>query len=837
LYRGDLLPACYDEWLLPERERLRELFVDALAQLIARHEAAHEFSAAIRYARRLLQADPLGEEVYRKLMSLYAQIGDRANVVRVYQTCVGVVKREFDAEPSAATRELFERLRLEELPRERPPAPRAQPKPNLPVPLTSFVGRTRELGEIRALLERSRLVTLTGVGGGGKTRLAIQAAYETAAKFSGGAWFIDMAPLADGADVPFACATGLGLREQTGASINELLIEYARDKELLLVLDNCEHLRAACANLTQELLQAAPRLRVLATSREPLNLAGEALLVVPPLSLPAAGHPALQAVAHSDAAQLFRARAEFVLPTFALDQVNAADIAQICRRLEGIPLAIELAAARVRALTPRQIAARLDDSLEVLTRGSSNLPTRHQTMRAVLDWSDSLLATPERALFRRLSVFAGGFTLEAAEQICRDELLASGARAAAQAEPGAQPSFILHSSSLILDLLSNLIDKSLVTNVDAQSSEAARYRLLEPVRQYAREKLDAAGERAPTAARHLVFYMQMTEQAETELMGPQTGQWVRQLEIEHDNLREALSWNAHEPGQGEQQLRMAGALWRFWYVRGNIVEGRKYLTNALKENPSADAAARAKAYTGLGAMEWLRGDYEQAIRWHEQGLALYRQVGDTRGIALSLDNIGIALVYQAEYERAVSYLEESRALAREIGDRVLETAVLNGLAEVARYQGDLIRAQALNEEAGAAAAEIQYLQQIGVSRNNLGLLATRQGDFARAIQLHQEGIELYRTTKEIRLIPESLEGLAAAARGLGQPEKAAMLLGASDAIRASIQLPILAVDRDEYERVLERVREDLQEHFQSTWAKGRAMSMEQAIDFALEISG
>jgi non-specific serine/threonine protein kinase len=689
----------------------------------------------------------------------------------------------------------------------------------LPVPLSSFVGRSRELRDLRALLERARLVTLTGVGGCGKTRLAIQAAHELASEYSDGAWFVDLSPLTDAADVPTACASALGLREQLDSSVHPLLFEYARDKTLLLVLDNCEHLRAACADLAQDLLRASPRLRILATSREPLNLAGEALLVVPPLSLPDADHPELRAAAHSDAVQLFRARAEFNLPTFALTEKNAPDIAQICRRLEGIPLAIELAASRVRTLTPAQIAARLDDSLAVLTRGGLGLPTRHQTMRAVLDWSDSLLTEPERALFRRLSVFAGGFALEAAEQVCSDD--------------GSEPTSTSVPRSLVLDLLSNLIDKSLVTGADTAQSEAARYRLLEPVRQYAREKLDAAGESTRTAARHLEFFMRFAEQAEPEMMGPQTGHWIRQLELERDNLREALSWNAPEAEHAIHQLRTAGALWRFWYVRGNIVEGQKFLSGALQAQ-AAPEAARAKAYTGLGAMEWLRNDYQQSLHWHEKALALYREIDDTRGIALALDNIAIVFIYLEQYDKAVSYMEESLTLARSIGDRILETAILNGLAEVARYRGDLERANALNYEICRVAAEIQYPQQIAVARNNLGLVATQQGDFARALRLHQEALELYRATEEIRLVPECLEGTAAAANGVGQTTRAAVLLGASDALRASIELPILPVERGAYDRLFQSVQDALQDRFPIAWAQGQAMTMDQAIDFALQ---
>ncbi len=826
LYRGDLLPACYDEWLLPERERVREKFVDCLAQLIVLSEAAREYQIAIGYARRLLQADPLSEDAYRKLMNLYAESGDRANVVRVYQTCVAVLKRELDTEPSATTRDLFERLRHQEKIVARAITPRVPPKSNLPVPLTSFIGRTRELAEIRAQLARARLVTLTGVGGGGKTRLAIQAAHEIAADFPDGAWFVDLAPVTNETDIVSTCAAVFGLREQTGMSIDALWFEYARDKTLLLVLDNCEHLHNACAVFAHELLQSAPRVRILATSREPLNVSGEALIGVPPLSLPDAEHPTFEKVAHSDAAQLFIARASFILPTFSLNQSNLQAIAQICRRLDGIPLAIELAAARVRTLSPQQIAARLDDALAVLTRGSSSLPPRQQTMRAVLDWSDALLSQEERVLFRRLSVFSGGFTLEAAEMICGDGALESKR----DGEQSSLPHAI--SPSLILDLLSNLIDKSLV--MVNESDGEMRYRMLEPIREYAREKLAAASESDEIAARHLAYFVELAERAEPEFTGAEQGAWHKRLEAEHDNVRAALSWHAQTQEHIEMQLRLAGAVWRFWYARGHIVEGQKFLTNALAQGEPTATPARAKAYAGLGSLAWLRGEYEQCIQGQDQALSINRELGDLPGVALALVNIAGALIHQTKYEKAERYLDESLELARGLKDHLLLTFIWMTKGELARYQGDYANAQAWAQEAYAAATQAQHVQHIALALNNLGLVATRQGNFARAIQLHQESLDMYRTGGEIRFVPECLEGLAAALDAAGDSYKAARLLGASDALRESIALPIPPIDRADYERVLASVRANLPSDFSSAWAAGRAMTMEQAMELAIE---
>jgi predicted ATPase/DNA-binding SARP family transcriptional activator len=830
LYRGDLMPACYDEWLLPERERLRELYVDTLAQLIALSEEIREIQNAIGYARRLLQADPLSEDAYRKLMSLYAESGDRANVVRVYQTCVAVLQRELDTEPSATTRELFERLRRQEKIVERAITPRVQTKSNLPMPLTSFIGRARELAEIRAQLERARLVTLTGVGGGGKTRLAIQAAHEIANDFSDGAWFVDLAPLTDAAEVPSACAAVFGLREHVDTGIRESFFEYARDRSLLLVLDNCEHLHDACAVFARDLLQHAPRVSIIATSREPLNVLGEALIVVPPLSLPDAEHPTFENVSHSDAAQLFITRASFILPTFSLNQHNLESVAQICRRLDGIPLAIELAAARVRTLSPQQIAARLDDALAVLTRGSSSLPARHQTMRAVLDWSDALLSPDERVLFRRLSVFSGGFTLQAAEAVVSDEKPVISYQLSVDRGQLLNTDYRLRNTE-ILDTLSNLIDKSLV--MVNESDGEMRYRMLEPLREYAREKLHVVQEDDELAARHLAYFMELAERAEPEFTGAEQGAWHKRLEAEHDNVRAALSWHAQTQEHIEMQLRLAGALWRFWYARGHIVEGQRFLTNALGQGEPTATPARAKGYAGLGSLAWLRGEYEPCIQWHEQALAINRELGDIPGVGLALVNIAGALIHQTKYEKADRYLEESLAVARGLQDHLLLTFILMTTGELARYRGDYANAQALDEEAYAAATQAQHVQHIALALNNLGLVATRQGNFARAIQLHQESLQMYRTGSEIRFVPECLEGLAAALDASGDSNKAAILLGASDALRESIALPIPQIDRPDYERVLESVRAHLNENFSSAWAVGRAMTMEQATEYGL----
>lgn len=861
LYRGDLLPACYDEWLIPERERLRELFVDALAQLIVLSEAAHDYQTAIGYARRLLQADPLSEETYRRLMTLYARVGDRANVVRIYQTCVAVLKRELDAEPSVLTRETFEHLRRDETPVERTAQPRGRIKPNLPVPLTSFVGRTRELDEIRRLLQRARLVTLLGVGGGGKTRLAIEAAHEAEHVFADGVWFVDLAPVSDPADVPGTCVSVFGLREQQGITAIEMLADYTRDKQLLLLLDNCEHVLNACAALAQTMLQSAPRVRILATSREPLNLSGEALLNVPPLSLPSAGQLTLDTLAHSDAVQLFSARAAFSLPTFALNQGNLEAVVQICRRLDGIPLAIELAAARVRALTSGQIAARLDDALGVLTRGSASLPSRHQTMRAVLDWSDALLSHQERTLFRRLSVFAGGFSLEAVEQVCTDD----------------------RASSLILDLLSNLIDKSLVIAAEVEQGDEARYRLLEPIRQYAREKLHDAGEQEILAARHLGWCVALGERMERELAGPNQADGFLRLDREHDNLRAALEFALHS-GQRESGLRLAAALDRFWLLGGHSIEGRGWFKQLLAFESSSDnlerAGARlnptlyARALGVAGTLAWRHNDFDEAEARHQAGLRLWQELQNQTGVALTLKQLGDVARLRGDYARAVALHQQSLHLLRELHDSRGIANVLNGLGATLSEQGDYARAGemyqeglTLSQQFGDVWLTATFMNNLGVALReqdpdragtlfrdaltlrrslrdrlgeattvrNLAELALKRQDWTRARALFGDSLSINQGTRNEKGIAECLVGLAWVELAQGRAERAATLMGANDQLRETIHAPLPEDDRPEYETLGGLVRGQMDAHaFATACANGRALTLDQAVAYALE---
>src|SRR5829696_434443 len=447
---------------------------------------------------------------------------------------------------------------------------------NLPLQLTGLVGREREISEVGRLLAEARLLTLTGPGGSGKTRLALAVASEVVEGYEDGAWLVELAPLSDPELVPEAVASVLGVREATGSPLLETLAEHLVSKSMLLVLDNCEHLIDASASLAEVLLRRCPNLSILATSREGLGITGEATFAVPPLSLPDPRRlPDPEMLPRYEATRLFVERVRAVKQDFSLTEGNAVAVAQVCYRLDGIPLAIELAAARARVLSVEQISSRLDDSFRLLTGGRAVL-ARHRTLTATMDWSHELLSTEEKALFRGLSVFAGGWTLEAAEAVCNGEGL---------------------EREDLLDLLASLVDRSLVL-VSERDGEV-RYRLLEVVRQYAAEKLEVAGEAGPLGERHAKYYLALAEDAEPELRGARYGAWLGRLEAEHGNLRAALRWFLYRD-EAELALRLAGALGEFWYLSGQVSEGRQWLEEALAGREAASEAVQAKALTWAG---------------------------------------------------------------------------------------------------------------------------------------------------------------------------------------------------------------------------------------------
>lgn len=778
LYTGDLLVDFDDEWLLVERERLRQLFSDTLERLAILLEAEHDYRAALSYAQRLLRHDPLREETYRLLMRLHALSGDRTGALRIYQTCAAVLKRELDVEVSPMTREVYEQVvRLEVTPAPaaiRPLQPRTH---NLPLQLASFIGRKRELVEIKRWFQQTRLLTLTGPGGCGKTRLALQVAGEAVVEMKDGVWLVELASLSDPAHVPQGVAAAMGLHEQPGRALLNTLTDYLQSKELLLILDNCEHLLAACAQLSEVLLRSCAHVRILATSRERLNILGETVWLVPSLSLPASHHSTPDALLQSEAICLFVERAAAVLPTFALTQQNAAAVAHICQRLDGIPLAIELAAARIRLLTPTQIAGRLNDLFRLLTQGSQVAPPRQQTLRATMDWGYALLSQEEQDLFCGLAVFAGGWSLEAAEAICVDE---GGTLPVKDEVSPPREAFTLHPSE-VLELLSQLIDKSLVI-AEMQVGEA-RYRMLEPIRQYAAQKLRESGKAGQLQERHCQFFLKLAKEMEPKLKGSEQVQALDRLDIEHDNLRATLRWALNQR-TAEAGLQLVGALKYFWVRRDYLREGYEWTEQALARTEALGRTQlRAKALDSLmnlnyhqgqfseaqslaetclemfrqfkdnrsiadtlrilGWIAWHRNDYPSAQSLYEQGLALYREVGDKAGIADFLHLLGHVTLDQGQHASAQSCFADSLALFRELDDKEAVTILVGDLGLLAYLQEDFAAACTFFEESLALFQEMSSRDGIARVLNRLGDLARCQGNYVQAEALYQESLALF----------------------------------------------------------------------------------------------
>jgi predicted ATPase/class 3 adenylate cyclase len=659
---------------------------------------------------------------------------------------------------------------------------------NLPIALTSFIGREREMEEIKALLKKVRLVTLTGTGGCGKTRLALEVAMEVMEDFPDGVWLVELAPLKETELVVQTVASALGVKEEAQRPLLETLTDFLKPKKLLLVLDNCEHLVDACAQLVGRLLQVCPNLWVLATSREALRIVGEQIYRVPSLSVPnLTPLPSLEQLMQYESVRLFVDRARLVRPSFSVNDQNASAVAEICHRLDGIPLAIELAAALVRGLTVEQIVERLSDRFRLLTAGTRTALPKHQTLRAAIDWSYELLSRAERALFRRLSVFAGGWDLEGAEAVGTGKL----------------PEGDEVRTEEVWELMMRLIDKSLVV----MEGEMGRYQMLETLREYGWERLQEAGEAEETREKHLEFFLGLAERAEEELQGAQQREWLERLEKEQDKFRVALSYGLEK--EPEKALKLAAALWRFWDIHSNFTEGRSWLERALEKGMSAPASVRAKALNGAGVMAWRQGDHAAAQALLEESLTLFRELGDQRGIANVLNYSGNIAWAQGDLERAKALHEESLAIRRALGDQGGIASSLGNLGNIAWAQGDYERAKVLYEECLALFRELGNQWGVANVLNNLGVVVRAQGDYERARVLLEESLTLFRELGSQWGIVNALEELAKLAGVKGQRERAARLLGAAEALREVIGAPMYLPERPDYEQIVTELRSAL----------------------------
>ena len=690
---------------------------------------------------------------------------------------------------------------------------------NLPVQLTTFVGREREVAEVKRLLGSTRLLTLTGTGGTGKTRLSLQVAAESLEQFHDGVWLVEFANITEAALVVETVAAALDLRQEAERPLATTLTSFLRNKQLLLIFDNCEHVIAACARLAETLLRSSPHVRILASSREPLGIAGETAWPLPPLSLPdhwreiADGPDAIERLSQYEAVRLFIDRATLARPAFQVTNENIPVITQICWRLDGIPLAIELAAARIRVLTLQQIVERLDDRFHLLTTGSRTAVPRQQTLRSLIDWSHDLLSEQERMLFRRLAVFVRGRTLEAIESVCSCERLEAWE---------------------IVDLLTQLVDKSLVY-VEKTPELGARYFMLESIWDYADEKLRAAGEAEVFRQRHLDFFVESAEKLAPELRGPRQKEWLQKLELEDLNLHYGVEASLELPGQAVKGLRLMTAAQRYVEVRGLFKEAREHFARLLAHADTAEHnPVRAAALSAAGRLAWIADDMPATFALQSEALEIFRELKDVRGIAQALADLGFHAFDAGDLPRAKSLLEEADALAASLAEPRLIAHVQHIRGVLAAAEGDFPRALALDEESLTLYRRMGDVWQAIIVAWAVGVNATVLKHFAQArthlAECLQVGLELGNRWGA----SYPLDAFATLAVAEGKHELAARLFGASEAQRAHSGLVPHAADHPAMRAVMAAATDFSGPAVESARREGRTLSLEAATALALQ---
>ena len=779
LWRGPALAdVAYESFARAEAMRLDELRLVAQEERLAAEVAAGRHEAALAELRALVAQHPLRERPRAQLMLALYRHGRQVDALEVYRAGRTALRDELGLEPGVELRDL-ERAILSHDPALASPAP--PPVAELPTPPNPLIGRERELAELGRLVRQhdTRLLTLTGAGGSGKSRLALALARATAASFANGAVLVDLASLRDHTLFLPTVMQGLGVAERPGEAPAETLAGWLRPRELLVVLDSFEHLLSAGPELVR-LLAAAPRLRIVVTSRAVLHLSGEQVYPVQPLP-------------EDDALELLVARARALEPHFGSGAEDEEALRAVCRRLDGLPLAIELAGARARMLSPASLRERLDGWLPVLGVGPRDLPARQQTLRATLEWSTQLLQPGERRDLAALSVFAGGCTLEAAEAVCGAEL----------------------------DRLSALVDQSLLQR---EFGAGPRFSLLETVREHARELLPE-NELETIGRAHATFFTELAERAETELGGAAQGEWLERLEREHENARVALAWLVRA-GEPALELRLAAALGRFRYVRGHLTEGRAAIEDALARGREEPAVLRAKACRVASALAVLQGDYAGARRLAEQGLSLYRGCADLAGVARSLSNLGAILVAEGELERAVDVLDEAVARVRGLGEPRLCALALNNRGDLALTVGDWQEAETDFGESLSLLRELGDTVNVARSLFNLGACALEKGRDDDALDRLREGLALCVELGDQEDEAWCLVGLAALAERRGEPRRAAVLLGAADALLGAMGASFKPYEQRLHERVGAALALALEpEVLRSALADGRALDV------------
>jgi predicted ATPase/DNA-binding CsgD family transcriptional regulator len=732
---------------------------------------------------------------------------------------------------------------------------------NVPVQLTSFIGRERELTEIKRLVSTSRLVTLTGAGGCGKTRIAIQIANTIGDTFADGVWLVDFVPLREPALVPQLVAQAFGLRSAPDQPLNELLLKYSRSKQMLLILDNCEHLIAPITQLAELLLAMAPGLNILATSRQPLAVLGEMVYQVQGLTLPMDDQATTwdpHILLKYDSIHLFIERARALSPQFTITPENASAIIEICRRLDGIPLALELASARVNVLTAQQIAVRLDDRFALLTSGQrTTLASHHHTLRAAIDWSYDFLTAQEQTLLRRLAVFEAGCTFDVARAVCSEDGFSEG-----------------H----LLDLLSSLVDKSLVLS-ETNGRVEARYRLLETIREYALEKLEESGEASRLRDRHLDWFLARAEEIAPKLEGSSyQGLWLNWLDGEQDNLRAALAWSL-QSRRIEAGLRLAVALVWYWRLHGSDVEIRTWLERlleqsdetvplvvranatifasqtaaALSDSAAATAHGRAavalcetmgeagkpllaNALVGLSRAAQATGDWATGREFGERAGTIFRERGDMFGWVFTLFGQAEGSLALGNYAKARAAIEEGLAIAQDVNNPYLLALAINVLGDLERFEGNYVRAQAAHEQSLAGLRQIGAARDQAAVLHNLAHAHLHLGELVQAHKYFCESVSMQQEQDNTQGIAECLIGFGAMASVAGMPAQAARLLAAAVALGGKTVLVQWPAERMEYEYYLSALRAQLTEQeLEDAQTQGRMLTIEQAIEYALSL--
>ena len=738
-----------------------------------------------------------------------------------------------------------------------PPRSPNKPITNLPAPLTKFIGREKEQADVIDLITKHRLVTLTGPGGIGKTRLSIRAGEACLRHHVDGVWIVELAPILDPLLVPRTAAIAIGLRDEPQRPVIDMLSDYLRGKEMLLILDNCEHLLDACAQLADTLLKYCPDLKILATSRESLRVLGEWLYAVPPLDLPKANSSIdMATVSQFSALTLFAERARAVRSDFSLNKDNAKTVTMICAQLDALPLAIELIAARARFMSPQTLLTKLNDQFVFSAGGVRAGSSRQKTLHNAMTWSYNLLTEPEQVLFRRLSIFAGGFSVEAAQAVCAQEEL---------------------EGKDIFDLLGQLIDKSLVIVEGVSTSDEARYYLLETIRQYAFEKLKGSEEVRSLRLLHLTFFAEMVEEAERNFKGPLQATWYHQLDHELDNLRAALTcFEGLE--HAEIRLRFGAGLWRYWKSRGQSSEGRRHLQrtlNGLPPGPARQTPAYARALTAAGSLAYYEGDFSYSEQSRKEALTVFRNLGDQVGIADCLNGLGNTAISQGDYDSARLFYEEGLTIRRDLGETWGVARLLGNLGLLAYFQGNYVQAYSLHSDSLALFRELRddegvanelvnlgdvalhqaelssalafYTKSATISRGlkdqwglayailGIANVAFEQGDFSTASSLYRECLSMFLEEADHIGLPYALESVAALSIMKNQLEKATRIFAAADALRKRKNSPMPLPDSSAYQKKLSVLQGQLdRSNFEAAWIEGRAMTMEQAVEYALE---